>query len=259
MTERDKASVRGLLRESSTALYEQIAANLTNEIAAARYRPFDRLPSESALMKAYGVSRVTVRQALRRLANEGLVFSRRGKGVFVAGSLVEQELSALRGFYDGLIEQGHSPRTELIEFSRERSAMGSQELQAFAVDLYRLKRLYTMGELPFALAVVSLPSLSRSVSRNDAERYPVYSLLKNILGCEVSRATVQIRAGGAEAHEASHMQLDPGAPVLYMERTSFDSKGLVLEITKFCIRSDVFAFQLEVNGPLQIGSSIRRV
>ncbi len=244
---------------ASPVLYERIADDLAARIRSREFAPFEKLPSESELVDAFGVSRVTVRQALKRLADAGLVISRQGKGVFVAGAVVSQELTALRGFYDSLVMQGHDPKATVVSFEHRRPKVAGAHLQPFALDVYRFRRLYRLGDLPIAVADVTLPGAGRTITREDVERHPVYSLLRHVVKREVARASLQVRAARGEADIARLLQVKPGATLLQMERTSFDPQGLAVEATVFHIPPEVFAFQFDVQGPLQVASSIKRI
>lgn len=260
---RPKSAARGkpaVNRAAAAPLYEQIADRLAEDIRSRRLKAFDKLPSEQALMDQYGVSRVTVRQALRKLADAALVISRQGKGVFVAGAVVSQELSTLRGFYDGLVAQGYQPDATVLDFDCVRAAsVGDPVLRQFEYDIYRFRRLYKIGDMPIAIADVSVPSFGKTVRREDVEQFPVYSLIQNIIKRSVTRSSAQVCACAADEDAARLLNIEPGTPVMRMDRSSFDAQGLLLETTRFRIQPEVFAFQLEVVGPLQITSSIRRV
>ena len=243
----------------SPVLYERIAEELARDIRAKRLPPFAKLPSEAELMELHGVSRVTVRQALRKLADAGLVISRQGKGVFVAGVVVNQELSALRGFYDSLVAQGHDPGSTVLAFECRRSSVATPELQRFEYDIYTFRRLWRIGDLPVAVADASIPGNGKTVTRQDVERLPVYSIVRDVIGREVARASVQVRAARSSADIAKLLKVPSGATILQMERTSYDAEGLAVEATRFSVPPEVFAFQMEVAGPLQIASSIKRI
>jgi GntR family transcriptional regulator len=77
---------------SHQPLYLQIKEALKKQILEGDYAPFDRLPSESTLMETFGVSRITVRQSLRDLQSEGLIFSSQGKGSFVSKPKAMQDV-----------------------------------------------------------------------------------------------------------------------------------------------------------------------
>jgi GntR family transcriptional regulator len=244
---------------ASPVLYERIAHELAGEIRSKRLPPFARLPSEAALMERFGVSRVTVRQALRKLAEAGLVLSRQGKGVFVAGVVVNQELTALRGFYDSLLAQGHDPDSTVLSFECRRPSVSAPELRPFQFDIYCFRRLWLIGEMPIAVADASIPGAGKAVTRQDVERMPVYSIVRDVIQREVARASVQVRAARSTPDIARLLKVAAGATILQMERTSYDREGLAVETTRFSVPPEVFAFQMEVAGPLQIASSIKRI
>ena len=106
-----------LERSSPVALYQQMAARLESEIGRRRLLPFQRLPSEIELMAQYGVSRITVRQAIDLLVRRGLAVRRHGKGTFINGPALNHDLHELRGIYETLQATGLSLRTKLIDFS----------------------------------------------------------------------------------------------------------------------------------------------
>lgn len=244
---------------ASPVLYERIAQQLAGEIRSRRLPPFAQLPSEAQLMERFEVSRVTVRQAMRKLAEAGLVISRQGKGVFVAGTVVNQELTALRGFYDSLLAQGHDPRSTVLEFECKRPAVSAPELQQFRYDIYTFRRLWHIGDMPVAVADASIPGMGKPVTRQDVERLPVYSIVRELIQREVARASVQVRAARSTPDIARLLKVAPGATILQMERTSHDRQGLAVEVTRFSVPPELFAFQMEVAGPLQIASSITRI
>jgi GntR family transcriptional regulator len=244
---------------SSPVLYERIAQQLAGEIRSRRLPPFAKLPSEAQLTERFAVSRVTVRQALRKLAEAGLVVSRQGKGVFVAGTVVNQELTALRGFYDSLLAQGHDPRSTVVDFDCLRPTVATPELQRFRYDIYTFRRVWRIGDMPVAVAEASIPGMGKAITRQDVERLPVYSIVREILQREVARASVQVRAARSAPAIARLLKVPAGATILQMERTSYDREGLAVEVTRFSVPPEIFAFQMEVAGPLQIASSIKRI
>ena len=110
---------RPLERSSPLALYQQMAVRLEDDIGQGPLRPFQKLPSEVELMAQYGVSRVTVRQAVDLLVRRGLAVRRQGKGTFIRGPTLNHELHELRGIYETLQSTGLSLHTKLIEFSAQ--------------------------------------------------------------------------------------------------------------------------------------------
>ncbi|MBU1360566.1 MAG: GntR family transcriptional regulator [Gammaproteobacteria bacterium] len=247
-----------LNRHHSVALYVQIADRLAKEIAEKRYKVFERLPTEHELMARLGVSRITVRQAIARLVSQGLVVSKQGKGTFVAGPVVHHELEELKGFYDTLVGQGHTPQTQLLAFGPLPAPPDIEQLLgAPQPSAMFLKRLYSLEGRPFAMVRAWLPSAAQSVSWDDAVRHPLYAILRDLLGLPVARAEVGIVARQADDEEARLLELEPSSPVLVMERMSLSKDGRALEISRFSIRPENYRFRLSVQGPLAITSQIQ--
>lgn len=247
-------------RDSSVSLYVQIADRLAREIAEGRHKPFERLPSEQSLMERYGVSRVTVRQAIGLLARQGLVEPKQGKGTFVAGPVVRHELADLRGFYDELVRSGNPPKTRLLKFEpREADAQTEVLLGAGPGEAMFLKRLYLLETHPFALARAWLPPIAKAISWQQAETNPLYSILENLLGQRVTRADVSIIARETDAEEARLLELPPRSPVLVMQRASYSPEGKGLEYSQFTVRPENYRFCLSVHGPLAITRQIQEV
>jgi len=249
---------RPLARDAAQPLYAQIADHLTAEIRAGRLKPYAKLPSEYKLVEMFAVSRVTVRLALGRLIEQGLVVTRQGKGAFVAGPPVNHELSVLRGFYDSLVAQGHQPTTTVLSFARAQS-VDLPDAELPDRDIYRYQRLYELEGQPIALADAYLPAFGKTVTREDVERLPIYAIVETLLQRPVASAHVRMRASRAAGSVARALGLDEGTPTMVMHRTSLDARGLIAEITEFHICPDAFEFVLDVGGPLQISSAIRRV
>lgn len=247
-------------RESSIALYVQIADRLARDIAEGRYKPFERLPSEPALMARFGVSRVTVRQALALLARQGLVSAKQGKGTFVGGPVVRHELQDLRGFYDALVTKGHTPETRLLKFEPVQAPASIElALGAAGREVMFLQRVYSLQGQPFALASAWLPPAAARVSWDEASRNPIYSILEELLGLRVTRAEVSILARTAEPEEAKLLELPANSPVLVMERVSYSAEGAALECSRFSIRPESYRFSLSVQGPFAITRKIQEV
>src|SRR5512138_3336271 len=104
-----------LYREAPDPLYAQLKESLAAEITSGRYRPHQRLPSERELSVQFHVSRMTVRQALLELVRDGTIYTRVGKGTFVAEPKIDQQLRALTGFSQEVRARGSKPSSRVLE------------------------------------------------------------------------------------------------------------------------------------------------
>ncbi|TDG00090.1 GntR family transcriptional regulator [Paenibacillus piri] len=102
-------------RNTQIPLYEQLKNLIAQQINEGKLEPDQQIPSERELCEAYGVSRITVRQAIAAAANEGLLYRTQGKGTYVAGTKIEQKLSNINNFQQTLVKQGFMASTQLYK------------------------------------------------------------------------------------------------------------------------------------------------
>jgi len=250
--------LRTLSRQSLEPLYEQLASRLGSQIESGELPAGAQLESEAELIAKYGVSRITVRQAIAVLRKQGKLMARRGKGTFVAEKVVSQRLDTLQGFYDALRSQGLEPQLQLLEFSPHA---GSRDLgRPSEAELpVRLKRLYSIDDQPFALVIGYLPSRAEEIGAARAERMTVYQILGEHLGVSVAHADVTIRCQRPPAEVAKLFGLKRSESMLVMDRQSFAQDGSVCEAMRIYIVAERYQFSLHVAGALDIARGVQPV
>ena len=127
-------------------LYERIKGALREAILSGQAAPDTLLPSEAALCEQFGASRITVRQALADLQNEGLIFRRHGKGTFVSAPKAFQNVTALQGFAEAMSAQGHNIHNRVLRLETVPAPVDvSQALQLApgtpVTELHRVRLL----------------------------------------------------------------------------------------------------------------------
>lgn len=179
------------------------------------------IPSERDLMAQYGVSRMTVRQAIGQLVLEGRLRRVRGKGTFVAPPRVDSMLE-LTSFTEDMRRRGHEPSTVILRsVELEPPPTVRRALRLTAVQTaYRIERLRIADGIPMALedgwySTAPLPGLlDRDLSGS------LYSLFARSYGVVIDAATQTLRAEIADAETARILGVPVGAPLLVLERTS---------------------------------------
>ena len=106
-------------RRDKLPLYQQLYEILRNKIKTKEWQVSQLIPSEPELMATYEVSRVTVRQVLDMLVNDGLIYRQRGKGSFVASPTLEQSMARIVSFTEDMQQRGLQPGTKVL-----RAGMG---------------------------------------------------------------------------------------------------------------------------------------
>lgn len=245
-----------LKRSGHVALYRQIAEHIEGDIGERRLGAFHKLPSEPELMVRYGVSRVTVRQAIELLVRRGRVFRKHGKGTFVSGPALVHELHELRGIYESIQATGLSLRTRLLEFALGEPPEDARKLLSTRGRLVRLKRLYFVDDVPLGLIVCWLPATAQRFTAEDAEKNTIYGLLR-LLDQDVTQADLTISGRLAGRRLGRLLGCAATTPLLVLERVSYGSNHMAREATRFFVRSDGYRFTLSLEGPMPLADNIR--
>ena len=230
---------RGSLRRGRP---EEVRRALAEQIGSGRLRPGQRLGAERALAAEFGVSRATLRQALAVLEEGGVVrrVPGRGGGTFVAKGKIERDLSRIVGVPALLRSQGVVAGTRVLSARlAEADDITAQALRArpgeLVVDLVRIR---LADGSPFSLEHARFP----------ARRFPgllelplggsVYELLEEHFGAEPTDAVERIEVVLASADEAAILDVEPGAPLMAITRTTTDPDGEPIEFSRDLFRAD---------------------
>ena len=238
-----------------TIRYQEIAQTLRQRVL--REGPGHVLPSESELSAEFGVSRVTVRRALERLRDDGLLDSRQGFGWFVAAAPVQQRLGRLDTIESQLQERGVRAERQVLEFAFQDAPPHVAEVLGTR-QVLRVKRLNLADGAPFAVVTVWCPAeLGQHLSRRDVERQPFYELL----GTSLRGATQTIGAAAVGEKDAALLEVPVGSPVLRCERitTSVEGAPVLLSEHLFPAHRTEFVVDLPHDEPSIVPSGLRLV
>jgi GntR family transcriptional regulator len=120
-----------------------------------------------------------------------------------------------------------------------------------------MRRLYRLRNQAFAVVDALVVTGSATIVREQMETHTIYQLLRDIVGEQVARADIGIRARAVGKKIGDLLRLAPGRPVLVMDRASIGTSGLAVEHSRFYIVPETYEFRLNVSGPLQISSGIQ--
>lgn len=238
-----------LRSDSSLPLYLQIKVALAKRIHDGDYQPHERLPSESELMKVFGVSRITVRQALRDLHGEGLVFSVQGKGTFVSKPKAVQDVQRLQGFGEAMAPQGYEASTRVIGVQESRppqevaEALGCRQSDT----VVELKRVRYLNREPISIdhSFYPLAVGARLVGRDLTQ--DVFPLLENEFDIALSYADLRIEAALAGEDEERYLNYQAAAPILMIRRLVYDQLKQPVAFEILSYRGDAFQYHLRAD------------
>ncbi|MBA3449849.1 MAG: GntR family transcriptional regulator [Chloroflexia bacterium] len=218
-------------RDGSTPLHQQIAAELRRQIAEGELRPGDPLPSEHTLMRRFGVSRGTIRQARAALRSDGTITGSRGRPLAVRGPQLTQPLSELISFSSWIQSLGKRPSGRIIEFGPQPA----DETQAAMLGvgpgatIYFLLRVRLADDEPLLIErTVFPPRVGQLVAALDLERQSIYAELGR-QGVVFASARHVLGAMPATRIDAQLLDVPVGTPLLRERRHTTSASGEPLE------------------------------
>lgn len=236
---------RPLDRNSPIPLYFQIAENLKQAISDGTLKPGDRLDNELDLTERLGVSRPTVRQAIQRLVDQGLVVRRRGLGTVVVAPRILRSV-ALTSLYDDLKANARGPATTVLAVTHIEAddELAANLMLPAGAPVLCLDRLRLADGIPLALMHNYLPAgLLKSDPADALEKTGLYELLRS-QGIQLQAGEQVIGARKATAREAKMLQAPRGATVLTMTRTAFDQGGTPVEHGRHAYLAERYSFRM---------------
>ncbi|MFC0625901.1 GntR family transcriptional regulator [Kribbella deserti] len=203
------------------------------------------LPPERSLAKDFGVSRWTMRQAIRELTADGRLRARQGQGTFVATPKLIQPL-ALVSYTEALRAQGHDPGREVVGFDQIPADAVLAASLGIAEDdaVYRLERVLLADGQPIGLettylAVERFPTL-REVLRPTGS---LYRCLTDDLGVRFGEGEEVVETVIATPREAELLKATQSLPMLLLNRISRDTDGRTIETVRSLFRGDRVGFR----------------
>ncbi len=217
--------------QSFTPRYYEIETALRARIA--RLQINDPLPSDAELCEEFGVSRMTARNAMQRLVQEGLVRREQGRGTFVAHLPVDRQLLHLRSFSSEMRQRGRVPTSELLHADiRAASPEESDALRlADGADIVSVTRLRLADNQPMAIEQAVLPGRLRQVLSVDLNTASLHDSITQ-LGSVAATGRGTVTAELASGDDAAHLYVARGSPLLVERRLIFDGSGAPIEFTQ---------------------------
>jgi GntR family transcriptional regulator len=249
MTEHPTTPRRRARAAAPTPKYAAIRNLLRERILRGRYPPGEGLPSESALMREFAVSRVTVRLALAALRSTGLVESRQGKGYFVRPLRAVQNLGRLQGFGEMMASVGvaaHSRVLEVTEIPASAEVQKALRLERGA-PVVAIRRVRVGGGVALSYDVSFFPvDIGRRLTSLDLAHADIFALLEGPLGIDLGYADLTIELTGHDRTAAVHLGSGEGEPLVRIRRLTHDQQGRPIDFEYLYGRSDAFQFRIRV-------------
>ncbi|WP_030212855.1 GntR family transcriptional regulator [Streptomyces bikiniensis] len=232
-------------------LWYQVSQSLRASILGRTPDASLRLPTEEQLAAHYGVSLLTMRQALKELEEEGLISRHRRRGTFIEPGARRSTPRRLLGSIDAIVAQQSGERTTVLGHGSEPVPGELAEFFPGVPEVVAYRRLRSDGEsgepTNWAENAV-LPELAATIDPADLERWPMTKVLRDVVGVRISRITDTVEARLADPETAGLLQVPLLSPILHYTGVTYDEDGRVVDVARIRYRGDRFSFTVTVEA-----------
>ncbi|MCJ7695030.1 MAG: GntR family transcriptional regulator [Anaerolineaceae bacterium] len=236
--------------DSHIPYYIQLMEILKDQISQNKWQPGDQISGEQELCETYGISRTVVRQALRELEFEGIINRRKGKGTFVSIPKINEGLiQKLTGFYQDMIERGHTPGTKVLH---QRTIGASEKIANYleikpGTKVIDIQRLRFIDNEPIQLVTTYIPfALCPGLIDVDLTHGSLYKYMEQEYGLFLERGRRTIESVLCNEAEALLLEIEKGAPLLLLDSVSYAENDKPIEYYHALHRGDRSRFEVEL-------------
>ncbi len=208
----------------------------------------EKIPSENELASSFHVSRLTVRQALSQLIQEGFLISKRGDGTYVTDNakLINSYNLEFSGFMDDLFYQISRSKTKSVDITQrnlQKSIREKLELPEDENEIVQIKRVRYIDNKSFAHTVNYLPiEIGKRFTKKALLKKPLLQIMEEDLGILFTEAFQTIEASFADGETARRLGMARGLPVLYVERIMYSANHKPVEFVQSSYRGDRYKY-----------------
>jgi GntR family transcriptional regulator len=237
-------------RTSPVPLYFQLKRAISDEIAAGRLQPGERLPGEPELCELFQLSRTTVRQALGELETEGRLRREQGRGTFVAEPATSSGfLQSSTGFHEEATRAGHTVVSRVLRMEAELLPhWASDALQvptgSGGLTIERVRSLD--GAVVMYVQNHLVPELGDALAGADLRHASLYGTLRERHGITVAGGRRTVEAVTARDRVADLLDVEENTPLLLVESVSWNADGRPFECYRAWHRSDRSRIEVQV-------------
>lgn len=243
-------------------VYYQIKQTIKNWILNKEFNPGEKIPSENELGEKFNVSRLTVRQAISQLVQEGFLISKRGEGTFVTHNehLIGSFSLEFTGFMDDLFYQISKCKTKSVKINRipvPKVIKEKLELSNSGEEVIQIKRVRFLNDKPFNYTINYLPiDIGKRMTEKDLLRKPLLQIMEQDLGIQFTEAFQQIEASFADQEVSEQLDIVSGSPILLVERIMYTKKRKPVEVVQSSYRGDLYKYIVRLKNIKRKNGSI---
>ena len=243
----ETSALSGLRHGSPVPLYIQLSEIIRRQIHSGQYAAGQQLPTEKQLCKKYTVSTITVRQAVMKLANEGLLFRRQGKGTFAAEPKMNRDISHLYSFTEDMKQRGCTPSSRILDqrIVAAGESHGSLGLSGPEEQVTMIVQLRLADKVPLLLETTLVPvALAPGLVLQDLATRSLYVVLRESHGITIESAVESFESVILDSEEAELLNCAPNSAGFHLTRLACDATDTPVELTTSRTRADRCRFSI---------------
>lgn len=202
--------------------------DIKQKIISKEYLEGNMLPSESQFMAKFNISRITVRNALALLEQEGYVYRIQGKGCYVAGNFRQQSLDKIHSYTDMILAAGMKPGRKILGSTvKSCTRLEAAQLHLKENDpVFILDRIILADGLPICLTKAVLPyGRLIGIDQIDFAEASLYNILENCYGHTVERTAMTFEASASNRYVSDMLSVPENTPLLIYNSISYSRIG----------------------------------
>lgn len=231
-------------KKSPIPVYYQLKTIISKMIADGEYAEGSMIPSERELGDTLGISRMTVRQALNSLVNDGILYREKGRGTFVAKIKIEQK--NVMSFSELVSARGMSPSTRVLYFQKEEALDEIRELLELKENkyVYNIKRLRLANNIPVGIEQAFIPEVHCPGLEKFDLAQSLYRLIREEYRHSVSYVDNVIESSKPDRQEKELLDIKNNVPVLRVAGVNYTESDLKLFYERSVYRSDEYKYNV---------------
>lgn len=224
---------------------EEVVEKIEYFIDQNQLRPHDKLPSERQLCEVLGTSRTTLRSAIKRLIMEGVIYSKRGAGTFVAPQKLVRNLQDMESLSKSAMAANKVLSTkvlyaDIIECNKELSKRMKLMLGS---KIYSLQRLRLIDGIPAMMELAYIDySLCKGIEQYDFSQESLYRILEEVYNVKIDHGSESLSVTYVSEQEGELLDVENGTPVFYLTGNVYNEDEKTIEFYKSIIRADQIRF-----------------
>ncbi|QMT16280.1 GntR family transcriptional regulator [Planococcus maritimus] len=235
------------IKSDHRALYLQVIDRMKQDIASGIYKEKEKLPSEFELSKSLGVSRATLREALRLLEEDNVIVRRHGVGTFVNSKPVfSSGIEELTSVSDMIRRAGMEPG--VVYLSTSESICSEEDVNRFHCNpddsVISIERVRTANGEPVVYCIDKVPSVYMPEDFLGRKESSIFSALEESGDIRISYAVTFIDPTGYHEEASPILECDPETALLVLKQHHYDENDRLVLYSKNYFRADKFSFHV---------------